>query len=487
VRPEPLALGTIVLLPATVLLWGSAWDVGCHFDHRWLLLVWVVWGLVHWPLRGGGRADDAPVGSIAARMHRVLALWRKIDAPAAALLVYAVLFQVPDSVALPLAVIAVLAGAIFLVDRSSGPVLLALVVATLVFGVALPFTLRTALISRIAAIHRLDVDHRLVPDGGEINTDSARFRGEAGDLSEDDFVVLFMGDSFTFGFNLPYEQAYPHQLERIAAAHGCGPRLRVVNFGWTSASPLLALRLLRQVGHAYHPDLVIHSLDMTDFHDDLRYEVQLREQRDFDVDTAAVLRRALETSPALAGVAGPIVGVIDALPRRRRSGDRERLLADLEVPGPTDRYFATNHPLEVSRPAIEAGVMKNLAEMDGLVRDVLGAEFSVVVYPRAYQFSRRESPNNWEASAYTVLGPYVGEPFRYFDEVGPSLPYPVISLMPTFAGSAEFPLFFGNDPHWNARGARLAAQAVLREHAALGLITCQGDVAGIGPGSLQSE
>ena len=41
---------------------------------------------------------------------------------------------------------------------------------------------------------------------------------------------------------------------------------------WVSSSPLLNLRLLRDVGHKYRPDLVVYSLDMTDFRDDLHYE-----------------------------------------------------------------------------------------------------------------------------------------------------------------------------------------------------------------------
>ena len=116
--------------------------------------------------------------------------------------------------------------------------------------------------------------------------------------------------------------------------------------------------------------------------------------------------------------------------------------------------------------------MTNLAAIHRHATDVLDVPMALVVYPRHYQYTGRESPDNWEANRYEVLGPYVEEPFRYFDEVRDELPYPVLSLLPAFAESEEFPLFLPNDPHWNARGARLAAEHVALWLSERGLIPC---------------
>ena len=110
--------------------------------------------------------------------------------------------------------------------------------------------------------------------------------------------------------------------------------------------------------------------------------------------------------------------------------------------------------------------------MHRFTRDVLGAEMGLVIYPRAYQYSRRESPRNWERGKYEILGPWVREPFRYFEEVADSLPYPMVSLLPAFEQTGEFPLYNADDPHWTDLGAAFAARALFGELSERGLLPC---------------
>jgi hypothetical protein len=116
--------------------------------------------------------------------------------------------------------------------------------------------------------------------------------------------------------------------------------------------------------------------------------------------------------------------------------------------------------------------MRNLEALNEFSHDVLGSDFAVVVYPRAFQYSRRESLHNWEEDQIERMGPHALEPFRYFEEVGKNLPYPVVSLLPAFQGSERFPLFLNNDPHWTRFGAALAAEEVARELDAVDLLPC---------------
>jgi len=116
--------------------------------------------------------------------------------------------------------------------------------------------------------------------------------------------------------------------------------------------------------------------------------------------------------------------------------------------------------------------MRHLAAMHRHTADVLGAEMVVVVDPRAYQYSMRESPQSWEEDRYERLGPHVREPFRYFEQRRAALPYPVISLLEDFRNAREFPLFMKKDPHWNEAGAAFAAERVARAFEAKGLLPC---------------
>ena len=97
---------------------------------------------------------------------------------------------------------------------------------------------------------------------------------------------------------------------------------------------------------------------------------------------------------------------------------------------------------------------------------------ALVLYPRAYQYSETESPRSWEMPLHERLGPHVREPFRYFEERKGRLPYPVIDLFADFEGAERQPLFFGNDPHWNADGADTAARGLLGRLIEAGLLPC---------------
>ena len=193
---------------------------------------------------------------------------------------------------------------------------------------------------------------------------------------------------------------------------------------------------------------------IADFHDDLRSEAELRAAGDLEIDRGKVLRAVLlgvaSRLPVLASLEQAVGSTLRGRPDEPGAAD--------DVP--KDRFFATAKNLTATRKDIERGVMKNLAALHELSTERLGAPLALIVYPRAYQYSAVESPRNWERHRYQVLGPYVREPFRYLQDVAGVLPYPVYSLLEVFKSSTEFPLFFEDDPHWNAAGARLVAESV---------------------------
>jgi hypothetical protein len=453
-------LGTAVVVPGVALFLGTSGSFGVRWtwgelsiDTRLVALsLPVAWG----------------VARLAARRfpwaRGLLDVWEKADPWLATLLLHGILFRWPPTIfvaALTLPLLGVLVAAV-----RRAPLLTAVYTAAIVVTLAfvVPRALSARLIARIAEVHDLSVDHRLEPDGKEVNADGIRFLGRPGDLSVEDHVVLFLGDSFTYGWRLPYRDSYPYAFEDYVNQGECAAPVRAVNFGWISSSPLLSLRLLREIGYKYRPDLVVYNLDMTDFHDDLQYERDLQGEGDLEIDW-------VEVANLVASQWWPW-GPVDVRAVLRLDG-RAKATDAAEIPPEEERFFVTDRPLEQSRAHIERGVMKNLAAMHRFATEVLDAPFALVVYPRAYQYSKTESPRNWEADRYQRLGPYVLEPFRYFDEIAADLPYPVISLLSAFRKSGRFPLFFRGDPHWNRFGAALAAETVARELAAAGSIPCR--------------
>lgn len=425
-----------------------------RFAHA--LLIPVLWGL--WAAFGLARRWPR----LARLAEASLAWWRRADPWLAGALVYLVCFRVsPEQLTFVLSLL-VVAALVQLLRRRPVATLAAAALLAVSVIVALQVATKVG-VARIAQLHELTVDHRMRPDGKEINSDGVRFRGEAADLGSGDFVILFLGDSYTFGNGLTYEQAYPYQVEQLLAAAGC-QGVRSVNFGWTSSSPLLGLRLLREVGYKYQPDLVLYSLDMTDFHDDLEYEVALRKGGDLEVSPFAILDRLPWPDLQLGGA-------FRELRRPRPAADE----AAAEAGMPAERFFVTDRSLEETRPWIERGVIKNLHEMHRFSTRTLGSPMALVIYPRAYQYSSRESPRNWERREYEILGPYSKEPFRYFEERRERLPYPLLNLLPAFESSEQFPLFLEADPHWNEAGAALAARTVAELVQQQGLVLCGTD------------
>jgi lysophospholipase L1-like esterase len=286
----------------------------------------------------------------------------------------------------------------------------------------------------------LDVDHRFPASHPPLgtNADGIRSSHEAESFAEADTNLLFLGDSFTYGLGVAEAEAFPARTAALLRERLGRVDVQAANFGWTSASPLLALRQLEDIGARYRPDVVIYALDMTDFHDDLKYRRMLERRGIYWwYDKTPIALRALELYAPR---------VFERL--------HDRFTGDL----PRDRFFVAARPLEESRRFLQP-LRANLERMAAVARG-LGAEFVVVALPRAFQYSVEESPRNWEASEYSPLGPFALEPFRWLEEIAGGLSFPVLSLLPAFQSTTVFPTAQSDDPHWNAAGHQVAAEAI---------------------------
>ena len=337
----------------------------------------------------------------------------------------------------------VLGVGLFLALRSSRPrrwVLLTLLAFWLGFeAIAPPYVERIFHLRNYRFIQ--DVDHIEPRFGKGWNADFVRGAAEPEDYHPEDLNLLFLGDSFTYGFRLPHAQSFPARVGELLAAEIPDQRPRTVNFGWSSSSPLLSLRRLESIGEKYSPDWVVLSIDMTDFADDIRYENMLARRGLYEYyDKLPLTLKLFEhLAPDLY---------------------KRTLLATVGNP-PRARFFVSEAPLEETRQWIEP-LRENVERIAAWCGE-RAVEFMLVILPRGYQYDERESPDSWERVRYTVMGPYSLEPFRYFDELRSQVSYPIVSLLEDFQNTDVFPTCFQDDPHWNADGAEVAARAMTRE------------------------
>lgn len=287
-------------------------------------------------------------------------------------------------------------------------------------------------------VHFPTFDFSPRPDDPEYNSDGVRDVREASEFVAENTNIIVLGDSFAHGFRVWPHEALPLQLERRARERYPDLRVSVANFGWVSSSPYLSLKVLESIGAKYNPDLVVLLIDMTDIHDDIKYQLYYERPGIYAL---------LSVWPS---------GFLAARDLSRRAGAHERWFGC-----PAERFFHVQHPLDETRRYLDGYLRKNL---DALFRHAtarLQARLLVVVAPRHYQYSERESPKDWERPQYDPQSPYLLEPFHWFDELRGQVDYPIVSLLDTFRRTDLFPTTFYDDPHWTAAAHDLAAEAVL--------------------------
>jgi len=295
-----------------------------------------------------------------------------------------------------------------------------------------------------------DPDHRWKPHEKEdINQDGLRSFREAADFKIEDFNIIFAGDSYTFGHLLSAEQSPPMQFEKIAAEKLSGNAIKVVNFGWSSSSPYLSLRLLKDKAPDYKPDLVIFLLDVTDFKDDFFYRNVLEKRGAY---------KFIVEHPLLAHLPRKIARKTDSFTHWQ-----EKWLGYPDY----SNYFLFHQSYEKSLPFFD-NTYEILNEMNFYVANELGAKFIVFVPPRHWQYTDKESLQSWERHNYIPTSEHVLNNYRYWDEKSKTASFPIISLLEDFKTTTVFPTTFEKDSHWNPDGAKLAAELIFQHCKKLG-------------------
>lgn len=298
---------------------------------------------------------------------------------------------------------------------------------------------------RISQEYFSELSHYPKPDANKgFNEDGVRtYRDRSpGQFGQDALNIIFLGDSFTQGYMVRKDQSFPLQVGELLEKTNPGLKFNIANFGWISSSPLLSYFRLEKIAAKYKPNLVLLCLDMTDFHDDLKYRDRLENPRWFSPFTFFLYRfnlaqRWLEFKKGL-----------------RFSARNPKI--------PEQRYFILNQPLAKNRKYL-GEIERNIRSIADFCREKLQAKFVLIMLPRNIQYNPLETPNNHlEPGEYSVQGPYVMEPFVWLDQFRQKVKFPVFSLLADFKNTRLFPTCFVTDPHWNRNGHAVAAQGVMK-------------------------
>jgi hypothetical protein len=274
-----------------------------------------------------------------------------------------------------------------------------------------------------------------------LNSDNIRSPHEAKDIKDSDFNIIFLGDSFVYGFLLNPEQSPPAQLEKILRKKYHRNDINVINFGWTSSSPILDLRLLQDIGKKYKPDLILLTLDMSDYRDEWFYKSTLQE-RGFYYYVVRYPRLCFALKEFLE-VITPIIDWHTQLFGYSGSGG----------------YFVARQPMEKSINLFD-DIYATLLQMNDYINSQFDVPFIVFIPPRHWQYTNKEAPDSWENGSFDTLGPYALENYRYFSSKQPETPFPTFTLLDEFRSTDQFPLNFRVDSHWNKQGALFYAEKV---------------------------
>ncbi len=167
-------------------------------------------------------------------------------------------------------------------------------------------------------LHRSDATlfYSLRPDvqtrwqGGSVTTNSLGLRcSEIGPKQENEFRILSLGESSTFGARVDDDQTYSAQLENLLNASHDQKSYKVINGGVSGYTSFQSLKYLETRGLNLHPDLLLFYHEQNDFLPTVYSDREIYESRShgwhrvladysavYRVISNALARRRIETS-----------------------------------------------------------------------------------------------------------------------------------------------------------------------------------------------
>lgn len=284
------------------------------------------------------------------------------------------------------------------------------------------------------------------------------------------YRILLLGDSFTEGVGLPYEETFAGLLAAAAAREG----IEVLNAGVVSYSPKLyylkTLYLLQNI-HLQFDELIVF-LDYSDIQDEIRYEAFVP-STDFGLSRYYVVnkldsflkQRSLTYWKARNIILEKAGRFDDAM--FATETEENLLIYDQEF---VDNWSIERNQWEYNQRVYEKwgkrGVELALKNMDSLYRLCRehGVRLTITVYPWPNQIKRRD------------LG---SKQVRIWEEFCADRGIDFINYYPVFIDDDEpksvvEKYFITGDVHWNREGHRLVAEVFWKKRAGSGAAASKG-------------
>jgi len=334
----------------------------------------------------------------------------------------------------------------------------------------------------------------LLPGGDHkvaVRINSRGFRGREYDWSAAHaFRILGLGDSFAFGYGVAEEDAYLSRLEALLRG-----RAEVINAGVAGTGPEEQARLLAADGPGLRPDLVLVGFfvgnDLADVltgPDRLALEDGAPRLPDGFVERwyrplrpGRILDRPIVESPSGLGLPIPFKAFLRrhshayrflsrrvALLRRARPDAADGAAADFTLFAP-EAFCLKSDPPEFAEAWTKAkqslGEMKAWCDAHGATLAVVAIPTEAQVDPDAWDVDRRRSGLREEDFD-------LEKPQRILAAFAAQRGIPLIDLLPTLraAHGAGPRLYSRSDIHWTPRGHAVAAEEILRQLRALGIL-----------------
>jgi hypothetical protein len=284
-----------------------------------------------------------------------------------------------------------------------------------------------------------------------INHSGLRDEEPIGPKAANERRILILGDSLVLAVQVPFRQTFGELLEQRLNAAQSQYRYRVLNAGVQGYGPVEELLLLKSIGRALQPDLVIHTLFVgNDAEEAVTSAPRLSgERRSTDVlrDTWTTrMRRIVRRSMVLQVLRLRVTSATDRL--NWNTGGAE---------APLQSYAA--HPV----PRIEQGLAISRRAVEGIIAEssAAGARTAIVLMPARFQVDDPDY-GRLRQSVLESGGELMRDgATKRFKQTLQGVNAPVFDPLPAMRAALPGPdLFFQQTVHLTPRGHEIVAAAL---------------------------
>jgi len=299
------------------------------------------------------------------------------------------------------------------------------------------------------------------------NSEGLREKKTYGKKAPGTVRILILGDSFTFGYGVDNNEAYPKKVEQLIHQDEKDGKINfeVLNAGTGGWGTVQEVMYLKEKGPYFQPDLVILGFFLgNDVYNNLSYEEDLRIEEERSRGSVSIPFKSFfqEKSHAYTFLASRYESLLITWGLRKvpayvdiggQAGNKEKTEKHLQ---PSD-LFLTSVPEQLqSGYQLTKRLLKDLAQYS---EESLNAEFILMIIPERSQVNYK--PGYWEKWYPTYNREIPSQIIREFAE---DENIDLLDLLPVFSRiGAHMQLHYSKiDEHWNPQGHNLAALEIYK-------------------------